>query len=70
MSNKPAVEAESVPFEMYDVLKKKLIVQESEIKRFEEEIFSLNARIIEQESNMLSNQDRFEARLKEYKADN
>ena len=39
---------------MYEALKLKLYGQEGEIKKFEEEIFGLRARIIEQESTMVT----------------
>lgn len=50
----------AVPQEMYDALKEKLYVQESAIKKYEEEVFDFNARIIEQEAQMVNMQDMFE----------
>jgi hypothetical protein len=52
---------------MYNALKEKLYGQEGEIKKFEEEIFSLNAKMIETEQDEANKLEQFDARLKEEK---
>lgn len=56
-----------MPLEMYNALKEKLYGQEGEIKKFEEEIFSLNAKMIETEQDEANKLEQFDARLKEEK---
>lgn len=51
----PSIDLDNyVPLDMYNALKEKLYGQESELKKHEEEIFTLNSKIIESEQNEAS----------------